>query len=950
MTNLSAVGATSIPLTKGFVSSRGIVKKDIYFGETHITVLINRKIWATAKKLSVGNDLLLSIPVKVEKDESVADILDKPTVSPLLSVNITERQDEINTALRSSNFYELNISYDTEIVFNKVFLTSQFFEVENDFFTKEIEGSEYPLTFGDLIPEKKRGTWEAFASLVGYFQPRDNALFKIELPKAKVENSLVMALFAEKQNIVIKRKLEDLKTKANALVKEYLLGTEESFDELEFVPSVGHYAKSFAMSEGQYKASRILRMMLNGDLKSRILSVFGPAGTGKSTFLHSAMDTLVYHMTNEVLAGKLTKTNLFVSTAYKAVTGVLNEYTSFMNGVTMVTGNQEYRTISKAENDKLIAELEAEEYDASKLSSLIAQRAKDEKKMETRLKVFNLVKKFKIHADFKNLKEDLNFQKKALEELIPDRDTQTTYNEAYFAILRIVGIKADSVELDEGISKVLSILESNKAKIKIAADRVDSQNLISSFFSKVTLELETGEFVKSEEDILLLQHYVETLDMNRFEEIIRSSEVAEKVSVIKMLIKMAVSEHGRKLIRSMIRCQSKEDFGRITLFDLSNVIGYRSKLILRQLALKNKSEVLRAIKLFSSAEPYRYLRGEYGNTRKSHEEFIHYVALVYPFIGTSIASINGIIPGLHEDITPYGVCLADEAGMITSIDMLGALQLSERAVIVGDPEQLQPIFTIDEMFASSIRTLVNDEPFWKKYSPMEVSAFHLASGKNSASEEGIGKAILLDEHRRCQPAIANLAKMIVPSYKDLKIETAPIKNTKVSNDLDKFNKIGSNLVFVNVKNSVSKRTEKYNLDEIAMIEKLLNRLEAIGFDLTNEVGIITPYATQAQKLTEKFATRLGQVTGAEPRIGTVHKFQGAEYKVIILSTVVSKDTDSLNFINNGPYMVNVAVTRAKNHLFVVGDYDKLTSDDSSKNYIGTIAKAVKKATTPKKED
>jgi hypothetical protein len=464
---------------------------------------------------------------------------------------------------------------------------------------------------------------------------------------------------------------------------------------------------------------------------------------------------------------------------------------------------------------------------------------------------------------------------------------------------------------------------------------------VSSFFSRLTLELETGETVNKEEDIALLNHYVETIDSSEFVETMQYADVAHKIETIERLLKMCVNPHGCKLVKKMIACKTAEEFAQKALFDISNAIGHNSKLILRELAYKNKEEVIKAISFFSAPNSWEYLIREYGSTPKAHEKFISNIAMVYPFIGTSLASIKNLFNGLNENITPFEFCIADEAGMITSIDMIPALQLSDKAVIVGDTKQLQPIFSIDDMFSSSIRTLVNDDAFWKQYSPMEVSAFHLAAGMKSANEIGFGKAIFLNEHRRCQPAIAELAKAIIPEYASLNVETTPIKNTKNSSDLDYFNKIGTNLMFLNVKNSNTQRSEKINHDEVAKIDKLLSRLEAIGFDLTKDVGIISPYAAQASLLTKTFGNRLGQREGVEARIGTVHKFQGAEYKIIILSTVVSKETDSLNFINNGPYMVNVAVTRAKNHLFVVGDYDKLTSNESADNYIGKISKIIK---------
>lgn len=52
------------------------------------------------------------------------------------------------------------------------------------------------------------------------------------------------------------------------------------------------------------------------------------------------------------------------------------------------------------------------------------------------------------------------------------------------------------------------------------------------------------------------------------------------------------------------------------------------------------------------------------------------------------------------------------------------------------------------------------------------------------------------------------------------------------------------------------------------------------------------------------------------RVGTVHAFQGAESFVVIYSTVYQSDP---YFIVNSKELMNVAVSRAKEHFFVFGN-------------------------------
>jgi superfamily I DNA and/or RNA helicase len=78
-----------------------------------------------------------------------------------------------------------------------------------------------------------------------------------------------------------------------------------------------------------------------------------------------------------------------------------------------------------------------------------------------------------------------------------------------------------------------------------------------------------------------------------------------------------------------------------------------------------------------------------------------------------------------------------------------------------------------------------------------------------------------------------------------------------------------------------------------------------------EIGVITPYRAQAQALRE-------QLQAEELEVDTVDAFQGREKTAILLSLVRSNAEGTLGFLED-LRRINVALTRAKRHLFVVGD-------------------------------
>ncbi|CAL9696558.1 unnamed protein product [Knipowitschia caucasica] len=107
-----------------------------------------------------------------------------------------------------------------------------------------------------------------------------------------------------------------------------------------------------------------------------------------------------------------------------------------------------------------------------------------------------------------------------------------------------------------------------------------------------------------------------------------------------------------------------------------------------------------------------------------------------------------------------------------------------------------------------------------------------------------------------------------------------------------------------------------------LAKKLYNPVNAL------DIGIIAPYRKQS----EKIRVLLSKVGLSDIKVGSVEEFQGQEYLVIILSTVRSNESvsaddlqSSLGFLSN-PKRFNVAITRAKALLIIVGNPHILIQD------------------------
>ncbi|XP_078339905.1 putative helicase MOV-10 isoform X1 [Crassostrea virginica] len=130
----------------------------------------------------------------------------------------------------------------------------------------------------------------------------------------------------------------------------------------------------------------------------------------------------------------------------------------------------------------------------------------------------------------------------------------------------------------------------------------------------------------------------------------------------------------------------------------------------------------------------------------------------------------------------------------------------------------------------------------------------------------------------------------------------------------------------------------FNPEEAAVVYSYVTKLlsEKKGMKIRqNQIGIITPYRKQVQKIRQLL--KKGKFSDID--VGSVEEFQGQERLVIIVSTVrCNPEYLSLDFKHNlgflrNPKRLNVTLTRAKALLIVIGDPNTLSQDPHWKGFI-----------------
>ena len=96
-----------------------------------------------------------------------------------------------------------------------------------------------------------------------------------------------------------------------------------------------------------------------------------------------------------------------------------------------------------------------------------------------------------------------------------------------------------------------------------------------------------------------------------------------------------------------------------------------------------------------------------------------------------------------------------------------------------------------------------------------------------------------------------------------------------------------------------------------------------------DLGVIAAYSGQVSEIRRALADR--GVDRPALTVDTVDSFQGGEREAVVVSFARSNDQCDAGFLEHpeeGPRRLNVALTRARRHLSLVGDWDTLTRPGS----------------------
>jgi len=292
-----------------------------------------------------------------------------------------------------------------------------------------------------------------------------------------------------------------------------------------------------------------------------------------------------------------------------------------------------------------------------------------------------------------------------------------------------------------------------------------------------------------------------------------------------------------------------------------------------------------------------------GNFRSMPREAIRSawatLFMAVPVLSSTFASFARTFRTLEAG--DIGWLLVDEAGQATPQAAVGALWRARRAVMVGDPLQLKPVLTVPGSVLEHMRNAYALDAYWI---PAQLSAQGLADEANpmgrqlgpAGMETWVGLPLVV--HRRCDRPMFELSNRI--AYQGAMVYGTLPPKTETPARLPTG--------WIDVRGPSGDNWVPAEGDALRF---LLQRLAAEGVQPA-DVSVITPFKDVREQL--------GRFVRAPMVGGTIHTMQGKESSVVIVVLGGRSDAPGArDWAVSELNLLNVAATRAKRRLYIIGD-------------------------------
>ncbi|MDZ4838969.1 MAG: AAA domain-containing protein [Bacteroidota bacterium] len=274
-----------------------------------------------------------------------------------------------------------------------------------------------------------------------------------------------------------------------------------------------------------------------------------------------------------------------------------------------------------------------------------------------------------------------------------------------------------------------------------------------------------------------------------------------------------------------------------------------------------------------------------------------------------VCTLVGAVGKYLQDRT-FDVAIIDEAAQGLEAATWIPISKSNKVILAGDPHQLPP--TVKSQVAAKLG--LNVTLIEKCLNlPERVSLLNVQYRMHNAIM-GYSNQVFYDNQLQADESVAETTLNIPQSEPIILIDTA---GAGLDEDIDPDSQ------------------SIYNTGEMKLVEKVLAEIVSqVNYaDVKISCGIISPYREQVLRLKAYInANSELHSPNLTLSINTIDSFQGQERDIIIISMARSNPRGEIGFLKDYRRM-NVAMTRAKSQLIIIGDTATLSYDSFYANMV-----------------
>jgi DNA replication ATP-dependent helicase Dna2 len=300
-----------------------------------------------------------------------------------------------------------------------------------------------------------------------------------------------------------------------------------------------------------------------------------------------------------------------------------------------------------------------------------------------------------------------------------------------------------------------------------------------------------------------------------------------------------------------------------------------------------------------------------------------------PIVATTCLGVSH--PVFSERTFDY--CIVDEASQITLPICLGPIRLAKTFVLVGDHNQLPPLVKNEEAREGGL-----DISLFKLLSDTHPDSVVNLEHQYRMCEDimTLSNTLIYNGRLKCGTEALRHSKLEIPHMDNLRQKHYDASNIMRSSTPRSFCTSWASpscwlqylldpearVRFINTdllpdSREESKGNRTVNPTEARVVTQLVDALLTVGVP-ASEIGVMTHYRSQLSLLKHNL-----RGYGPNIELHTADRFQGRDKEVVVLSLVRSNEQCSIGDLLKDWRRINVAFTRAKTKLLVVGSRDTL---------------------------